>query len=653
VTGGWVPGAVLVAGLALAAVIVARAPDVSVSTLRQIHGDGTMLHEVGGVYVAGWVSPDWNPFVEDRFRILTLLAAVVYLSSVTAIGATLVGAIRGAEHWPRTVRVLAGFLPGYLIVLVPLQLLFAAVYYVTAAWITLAVLPVVAVLLHRRPLQAGVADLRGDPGRRRQLLGTAAIVVGILVLCGVYRLQAGRNFMVPDSITAFLNAAGEQLRGAYGTHLAQWDQQSDEWLFSAPLMFTSTQSQDYLFAFYAAGFVALASFSALVFGIVHSVAVRRPRISATLAMGAVLASSATIYPWEQVSLIGGQNPAMWLELPGRLVGIVGPWIALLLIGRLSRRTAVAILLATAGLAFTTISSTAYIGVALACAGSWHLLRGRGPAQLRGLLRTWVVPVLGVVAVLTPAFVFWDLHRLSPPHSLGWVLLAGSAAAIGAAMLLALSASDASPIPSITRVAPLIGVLLAALGAGFLLSNNLVGDLAGGQVRETLASVLPGYEGALQSRSIITSPVAFPTFTGQECQFTGHCVSFPYFLAAYGFLTILALATWLALSMRDTGVDPGPRRAAFLVTVAALVASFALVDFTGADQLTAWILTRFTEVPYYALLGFAAVAFVGSRNRVTAWAGGGVLVIWTAVPLAVSHVFPQLAHNAKYFLDVLN
>ena len=625
------------------------------STLRQVHGDGTMVHEVGGFYVADWVSPNWNPFVGGRFRILTLVAAIIYLTSVTAIGATLVGAIRGSERWPRTVRVLSGFLPGYVIVLAPLQILFAGVNYLTAAWISLAVLPIIAVLLHRRSLTVGIADMRSDPRRRRDLLRTAAIISGILLLCGVYRLQAGRYFMVPDSITYFLVTAGQQLRGVFGSHLAQWDQQTDEWLFSAPLMFTSAQSQDYLFPFYATGFVALASFAALVFGIVHSFTARRPRISATLATGAVLASSATIYPWDHVSLIGGQNPAMWLELPGRLVGIVGPWTALLLIGRLSTRTAVAILLATAGLAFTTINGTAYVGVALVCAGSWHLLRGRGPAQLRGSVQTWLVPALGVIAVLTPAFVFWDLHRVSSPNSLGWVLLAGSAAAIVAAILLTLSASASRPLPPVARMAPRVGLLLTTLGAGFLLSNNLVGHLADGQVRETLASVLPGYGSTLQSRDIaaMSSPITFPTFTGKECEFTGHCLSFPYFLASYGFLTILALATWLALGVRESKADPGPRRAAFLVTVAALVASFALVDFIGADKETAWVLTRFTEIPYYSLLGFAAVVFVGSRNRVTAWAGGGVLVAWTIIPLAASHVVPQLARNASYFIEVMS
>lgn len=650
------PGAVLVAGLAAALAVVATSSNISVDVLGQIHGESTMLHEIGGTYVAGWTSPEWNPFVDGRFRVLTLLLTIVYLTSVTAIGATVVTAIRGADRWPWAIRVLAGFLPGFLIVLAPLQILFAGLPYLTAAWIALIATPAVAIALHRHALAASVTSLRSDPDYRRRWLKTAAIVVGVVVLCGVHRLQAGRYFMVPDSISAFLEAARQQLSGVFGSHLAQWDQQSDEWIFSAPLMFSSSASQDYLFPLYAAEFVGLASFSALLFGIVHSVAVRRPRLTATLAMAAVLASTPSIYPWYEISLIGGQNPMMWLGHPGRMIGIVAPWIALLLLGRrLSTRATIAILLATAGMAFMTISGTAYVFVALLGAGVWHLLHGRGPARVRTVARAVLIPALGLAAIATPTFVYWELHRTSSPNSLGWVLVLGSAVALTGALLVALSASGTSPLPRLSRLTPRVVIWLATLGVGFLLSNNLVSNLADGQVRTTLASVLPGYGVPVESRGIAsgTSSIAFPTFTGTECQFTGHCLSFPYFLVAYGFLTILALATWLALSQREAAVDQAPRRAAFLVTVAALVASFALVDWTGSDQLTAWVLTRFIEIPYYALLGFAALALVGSRNRLTAWAGGGVLTAWIVIPLASSHVFPQLARNADYLIKAVH
>jgi hypothetical protein len=257
---------------------------------------------------------------------------------------------------------------------------------------------------------------------------------------------------------------------------------------------------------------------------------------------------------------------------------------------------------------------------------------------------------------TPAFVYWDIHQTASPNGLGWVLAFGAVAAGLAAVLLALTSRSrpAPPLrPSNALVRP--AAWLAVLGTGFVVSNNLVGSIADGQVRDILASALPGYGLPLESRGYvsITSNLHFPVFTGQECAFTGHCVSFPYFLAAYGFLTVLALSSWPALGQRAPGEDTGPRRAAWLITVAALVCSFALVDFTGVDQVSSWVLTRFIEVPYYALLGFAALAFAGSRSRVTAWSGAVVIAAWTVIPLAFSHVIPQLARNGSWLIGVIN
>jgi hypothetical protein len=334
------------------------------------------------------------------------------------------------------------------------------------------------------------------------------------------------------------------------------------------------------------------------------------------------------------------------------VGIVAPWVVLLLLGRPSRRTLIAILLATVGLGFVTVSGTVYVCTALACAGAWHLLRGRAPARLRGVSRRVLVPALAFLGWAAPTFVYWRLHHVASANALGWVLIGGAAAAMGAAALLALQApGTATPISQGVRTIPRLAVWAVGLGAGFVVSNNLVGKIADGQVRATLADVLPGYGLPLETRGLTAgvSNLTFPTFTGQECQYTGHCVSFPYFLVAYGFLTVLALATWFALGQRRPGEDPSPRRAAWLVTVAALAVAFALIDFSGADQVTAWVLTRFIEIPYYALLGLAAVALIGSRSRVTAWAGGGVLVAWSVIPVANSHLIPQLVRNAGWLI----
>jgi hypothetical protein len=657
VSRGWLPGVLLVVGLAAVIAVVATASNVSIRILSQIHADAASLHEVGGTYVAGWTSPEFDPFADGRFRLLTLLLTAVYLTSTTAIGAFFVGLMRGSERWPWAVRILAGFLPGYLMVLAPLQLLFAMTSLTTAAWIALLTVPAIAVLTQRRAVVATAAGLRHDRGYRRRWLRVSATIGFVLLLCGLHHLQYGRYFMVPDSISDFLDTARQQMGGVFGDHLAQWDQQSDEWVFNAPLMFYSERGQDFLFAIYATEFVGLASFACLVFGVVHSFAWRRPLLAAGLTTGAVIASTPSILPWYHIALIGGQNPMMWLGHPGRMIGVVGPWVALLVLRRWSSPSAaVAILLATAGLAFTSSSGTLYVVAAVVLAGAWQLLRGRGPGWLEANAVTVAVTVLGLVAMATPAFVYWQLHRAASPDGLGWVLAGGAVLAGLAALLLALAAQRSptpSPRPSNVLLAP--AAWLATLGAGFVLSNNLVGKLADGQVRDVLASVLPGYGLPLESRgyTAITSNLDFPTFTGQECAISGHCVSFPYFLAAYGFLTVLALASWLALGQRGAGEDAGPRRAAWLISVAALVCSFALVDFTGVDQVSAWVLTRFIEVPYYALLGFAALAFAGSRSRVTAWLGAAVIAAWTVIPVAFSHAIPQLGRNASWLIGVMN
>jgi len=653
VSWGWVPAAVLVAGLAAALVVAATTPNFQIRVLSQIHADAAATHDVGGTYVQGWISPQFDPFVDGRLRLLTPLFTFVYLLSATALGAFLIGAVRGSAAWPRPVRLLGGFLPGYLMTLAPLQVLFAATSFTTASRISLVALPAAALLAQRRALAATATGLRRDGAARRRWLLAAGGVAAIVLLAAVHHLQAGRYFMVPDSISDFLNTAGEQMRGVFGTHLAQWDQQSDEWVFNAPLMFYTSSGRDYLFPIYATECLGLASFSCLVFGVVHSVAWRRPTLAASLATGAVLASSPSILPWFQISLIGGQNPMLWLGHPGRMIGIVGPWVALLLFGRWSARAAAAILLTTAGLAFTSFSGTLYVVAALGCAALWQLLRGRGraPARLAGRTARGAITALGVVAILVPAFVYYDIHHVASANGLGWVLAAGAAVAGAAAVLLALGTGPAARTAAPRRTLLRLAAWATTLGAGFVLSNNLVGNLFDGGIRDALSTVLSGYELPLESRGYAqaASHLQFPTFTGQECAFTGHCVSFPYFLTAYGFLSVLALASWLALGERGAGEDARPRRAAWLITVAALVCSFALVDFTGVDQVSAWVLTRFIEVPYYALLGFGAVALVGSRSRVTAWVGGGVIAAWTLIPLATSHVAPQLLRNAGWLI----
>ncbi len=655
---GWLAGAVLLVGLGVVAT-VAAVSGVSLVAQHHIHAGAAGFHQVGKMYVPGWTSPEYNPFADHRLRAITPLLTIVYLFSATALGSVLVGAMRGSSQWPTAVRLLAGFLPGYLMLLGPLQLLFAAVPLVPAAWLALAGVFAAAAAIHGRSALVATRRLRYDAPGRRRLLGSGAVIVGVLLLAGLHRLQMGYNFMVTDSISVFLKAAQDQLSGAFGSHLVQWDQQSDEWIFNAPLIFTSHAGRDFLLAFYVTEFVGLASFGCLAYGIVHSLAPTHRGLSAGLATAVVLLLTPAIFPWFYVPLIGGHNPVVWLGHPGRFIAIAAPWVALLLLGRHGRGATVAIGLATVGLGFVTLHATVYVLAILGAVLCWTVMRARPASGGIGRRRPAAVQLFAFAAIGAPILTFCLVHAVSNPSALAWVLVAGVAFAVLAAFVVG-RAAKALPGGAVDVVSRTVAgwslAWLAALALGIVLSNNLLNGFTGGELRTLLGDALPGYRGSMMSRELfgedLSAGLSFPRFSGAECMATGTCSNASTFLADWGFFAVVAYATWLALGRPASSVAVQGRRAAWLLMVAAVGASFLLVDFTGASLSTAWILTRFLEVPFYGLFGLAAITFAGSSSRVTKWAGVGILLAWSTVPIVVNLVPLQLVKNADWLVRVM-
>ncbi|MCW3001073.1 MAG: hypothetical protein JWQ20_371, partial [Conexibacter sp.] len=289
--------------------------------------------------------------------------------------------------------------------------------------------------------------------------------------------------------------------------------------------------------------------------------------------------------------------------------------------------------------------------ALGAALAWTVLRGRRPQLSVHAVPRAAVHLLAAAALAAPAFAYWLLHQVATPSSVAWWLAGGAAIATVAALLVALAATGDRPGAARGGLAARAFAWTAALVVGFLLSNNLTDGFAKGHLRSVLAAVLPGYDTPLASRSLLgDTPVtglSFPTFTGQECSISGHCVSPGYFLAAYGFVLVVALAGWVALGPMSSDGAINGRRVAWLIMVGSLGLSLALVDFSGAPLGTAWVLTRFIEVPYYGLLALGAMAFAGTRNRVTTGVGLGVLALWTVIPIVVNLVPVQLVRNAHW------
>jgi hypothetical protein len=645
------------------AIVVVGNGDVPGSTLSEV-----VTNPRGRIGGTSDLAPStfFSPFKDDRLRLLTVLMAIVYFGAVTALGNPIVGAVRGHAKWPRPVSVLAGFLPGYLMVLGPLQLLFAAVPYLTAAWLALVGVPLSAVLVHRQTIVARVTRPRTVGDHRRHTALMALAVAGMVLLALVHRLQASSYFLTQDSISWFLVAASGQLGqsvygyfadGTFHHYLAQWNQQSDEWVFNAPLLFSSHAGRDFGFPIYASQALSLASFACLVFGLVHRFAERRKVLAASVAVVAVLASSPSIYLWRYVIVITGDNPILWTGHTGRHVGIVAPWVAVALLGRQRRAVVVASALATLGLGFTSLQVLTGVLVAVAAALLLRAVRGRDeprvrPAIVHRLVQGVAATVLGMIVLA-----FWWVHHTRAPAGGAWWLLAAAAVASAAAVVIV--ASTAGPTgPRLPRRAPLwIVAWIAMVAAGLLLSNNMTEHVLGGDVRRLLGTILPGYDGPLLARTDLPrdllAGLSFPHLAGTNCTLL-LCQSFAGFLASYGVLVVVCLTAWLALG--STTSDPATvatLRAVWLLLVAALAIAFVIVHFTGAvNYLQVIIFTRFIEVPYYSLLAFAALVFTTSRSRATMIGGTVMLLVWAVVPAIAGGWPQQMASNAWWYLRLV-
>ncbi|WP_445149362.1 hypothetical protein [Baekduia sp. Peel2402] len=656
----FLPLLVLAAGLLVVLIVVGADPDITVARLRDLTSTLYLPQDVGTIYKE-FNFPPIDPFAGDlaqRGWLETVAFEVVYLTSTTAIGSPVVAAIRGDDVWPAPVRILAGFLPGYLIVLAPLQLLFVAVPLASASWIGLAALPVAAIALHRRALVAGLRDVRlGVPRRGGAAIAAAGATAFVLVAL-VHRLQQGIFYLTQDSISYFLNIDRIMVAGR-AEYLAHWQTQTDEWVYNAPLTLANGHDGDLWFVYYVTQGIATAAFLCLVYGVVHRVARRRKALAGALAVAATFGSTLAIYPWVYTLIVGGGQPELALAHPGRLIGIIAPWVAVLIVLNPRRAPVLALALATLGLAFTNLNNVLYVGVALAAVVLWRGLHARPSGFAPAAVRVVVHGSLGLALALPIAA--FSFTRGTPSGPIVPVLMlagASAAAVVGAALVAWGTASPGVDGPRVgRRELRWVAVWVATAVVGLLISDNLVGGSLGRSVHELLAHVLPGYGAPVAKRTELTGGVfaglSFPTFSQDACNANVTCGGIPYFLVGYGVLFSLIAATWVGYGrLRTDAEQTNLRRAATLLLLAAIPVVLILVFFTGADTLRSATFTRMLEWPYYSLLVLGVLAFCEARDRRVMIGGVAFLAVWTIVPL-ISYEWPeQMVRNAGWYLDRL-
>jgi hypothetical protein len=654
------PLIVLGAGLLTVLAVIATSEQQSTLAGLRTHLSNDYMPQTVGTLPWFSVAPPVEPFsaaIAHRHWLLTLVFEVGYLASTMAIGSRIACALRGDDVWPAPVRLLAGFLPGYLMTLAPLQLLFAAVPLATASWIALAAVPAWAIALHRRGLVTAARDLRLRSPRRDGATVAVGIVLAMVLVAAVHRLQQGIFHLTQDSIIFFLHAGGWHLQGGAGLeYLLHWKTQTDEWIFNAPLLFSAGRQDDLWFPFYLTQSVGVAAFLCLVYGIVHRVARRRKALAGTLAVATVFGSTLAIYPWVYVQIVGGGQPVIALAHPGRLIGIVAPWAALLIMQSRRRPPVWALALATLGLGFITPNTALFVGLAVTAGLIWSILRGR-PGLLRAPAAHVVVHASLALALVLPV-VAYSFTRQAPsaPIVPALILAAACLAALtGAAVIAWGTTREQQRDTGRVRRLAWYGGWVVTVAVGMLLSDNANGSRIGVRLHDFLLPVLPGFGGPVANRDVLVDGVfaglSFPVFSEAACATNTSCGGIPNFLMGYGVLFSLVLAAWVGYGRLKPDAEKTNRhRIAMLAGLAALSPATILIFFMGAEPLQAGALTRMLELPYYTLLVLAVLAFCELRRRWVAIAGMSFLALWTIIPL-VSFQWPvQMARNAEFYLE---
>jgi hypothetical protein len=652
------PVVVLGVGLALVALVVLVGLPMTPGRLRGL----TYFLEPEPVGTLGPFNfPPVSPFgtqLAQRPWLLTLAFIAVYLSSTMAIGSRVVTAIQGDDHWPAPVRMLAGFLPGYVMTLAPLQLLFARIPYREASWAAVAALALVALLLHRRVLLAALRDLRAGRFARGRGAGVMAVVVALVLVAVVHRLQQGLLFLTQDSISYVLRAGIAQVTGDDWQYLIHWNIQTDEWLYNAPLMFIDGGSYgDLWFPIYITQSVSVVASLCLLYGIVHRVARRRKGLAAGVAVAVTFGSTLAIYPWLYVIIVVGGQPLLALAHPGRHVSILAPWVAVLLLGRTRQVGAPTIALLTLGLCFVTLNALLYVGLAVTAALLWRGVRGRR-ARLQGRRVRMAVHASLLLAMCLPAIAFsFTRGGLTSPMLPALLLVLAVLIALAGACLISWGTAK-EEVPRVGRGQ--VGWFVAWLGTaalGLAFSDNLAASRVGSRFHELLAPVLPGFGAPITGRAELSGGTlagfSFPSFSQQTCDAIISCGGIPYFLVAYGVLFVLVLATWSGFGrLRPDASGANQRRVVILLGLAGLAVGQIMVFFTGLATFLAIIWSRLLELPYYTLLVLAVLGFCESKNRRVTIVGVGFLTIWTVAPLVGTGWPEQMVRNAGWYLDQL-
>lgn len=648
----WRTAAFLAVAIILCLVFVSRVSGLDLAAWQTVHADSNAVWEPGGVYGDAWNSARFDPFANGHLAVQDLVLLVLHIGSVVVIGTRLLWTVATTRTWPVGVQMGAGFLIGYLplVTVTRLVSLWLPLTYAALTVLVLEVATAIAVLASsgRLPL----SRLEGGEARDR----TSILAVGSLVAVTiVWTYQSGRNFLVSDSLVEFLElAAGEH--GDF-RFLPLFGKQSDEYLFSLMPLTLGTPASTALW-FWLMNAFAKASFACLCFGTVRNLG--PTRLVAPLAVGLVFFVTPAADPRWYLSLMGGQNPVVYLGHAGRFLGILLPMVVLALLARdpdvpPGLRGLLPLLVFGVGLMSTSVHNLVAVSMVVGLATLVTVLDRLPPDVLAFTRSPGVHRRLAMLAIAAPLFGYASLHDTSHEGYRGIPILLGCLAALLLLTGLATSRQGGPPPPPVDALGNLstrrILALAAGVGIGGLTMGNLFYGVATGTgtVASVLRRVAPAFgEDPVQVRSFDTE---LTPFTASDCVDapTAACRSFEGFIGYFGTTFLLVALLWWALE-RSSAESRLRRRDGILLMSAhlLLLSGLFLTDFLGTtDTVTYWSQTRFFEIGYYSIWLLAPVVVSTHLRGATRRVGFGLLVTWVVVPVLAHPFLAQWLRNAAH------
>jgi hypothetical protein len=651
---------------------------ISPTELHRIHSDAASTYAPGEIVYDSWGNPwdstAFNPFFE-AIPVSELLVGASFFGGVIALGLWAIDRTPSVQSWPLALRALASFLIGYTLLLAPTQIVLMAIPSPLGPRLVIAALSIILLIgLMRKGktlLRKGAWQKNGKVQRSRLFqIGIAGVIVAA---CLTQRLQSGRNFLVTDSGIVFLKAASTFANSGPSRFTPWWDQQSDEWVFNAPLWFGIPNSHFGLWA-WATSSLAMAATIGIIAGFAWSVLPPRVRVIGTIAVtGLPLLASTSPVPWLYISLIGGQNPLLYLGMSGRYASIALTMLAIVVVPQvlskpLSLKRFFGLAIFSSGVGFMTVSTGVMFVIAIAACTLWtvwskSLLVAEQEAKpaipTERILTLIAIIAAGACAVAafslaTSDVVFAEVNAPPQEQPLATaLLLAGCAICLLVFFgnVMKWRPSFPNPVLAFRGLVTTLLIVLVPMVVGMVISGNgAQGRIGESGLYAAMAAVLPGYDAAPLSRGIDSASklesLSLARFNGVECWMTGHCTSTEGFLGAYGMVLLLVVIAVAALSS-TTAKSWRARllRNALLLGMAGMLVGFLITDFSGATDLgTAWIKTRFLETPLYILMIAGACTIISSRSPSLRIAGTGVIFLWIAIPLVGSSVGDQWITN---------